>query len=125
VLFGSSRVEYDLPTLEQRPKQDLYDELELLGLTTENPFELLDEEATGIRAKDLPISVGKTVELVGWYVAHIAVRIVKGEMMHFGCWMDAESNLFDTVHFPSYPETLQFRGGGFCQLSGLVLQEFG
>lgn len=65
------------------------------------------------------------MELVGWYVARKTVRTVKGEMMHFGCWMDAESNLFDTVHFPSFPEILQFKGARFYQLSGLVIEEFG
>ncbi len=127
VLFGDSpRDEYELPPLETEPKGDMMDELELLGFTVADPFELLDDaHEHAVTTRQLPEHVGQAVELLGWFVARKTVRTVKGETMYFGTWMDREALLFDTVHFPSHPEAVQWRGGGFYRIQGKVVDEFG
>jgi DNA-directed DNA polymerase III PolC len=125
-LFGIYRDEYELPQLETEPKEDLLDELELLGFTVADPFELLDvAHASYLLTRDMLAHVGSEVEMLGWYVARKSVRTVRGDIMYFGTWMDREALLFDTVHFPSHPEAVSWRGGGFYKLRGQMVEEFG
>jgi hypothetical protein len=46
-LLGIYRDECELPQLETELKEDLLDELELLGFTVADPFELLDLAHSG------------------------------------------------------------------------------
>ncbi len=45
--------------------------------------------------------------------------------MHFGTFIDAEGEFFDTVHFPQSLKENPFRGDGMYLILGKVVVEFG
>jgi DNA polymerase-3 subunit alpha len=49
----------------------------------------------------------------------------KGEIMHFGTFYDRRGDIFDTVHFPDIAKKYPFRGRGFYDIKGKVVEEFG
>jgi DNA polymerase-3 subunit alpha len=50
---------------------------------------------------------------------------MKGEPMHFGTFYDRNGDVFDTVHFPDIAARYPFRGRGFYELQGKVVEDFG
>lgn len=68
---------------------------------------------------------GKQVCMYGYLVTTKPVRTVKGEQMHFGCFVDCEGNFFDTVHFPDASRQYPFRGRAVYRLCGRVMEEAG
>jgi error-prone DNA polymerase len=53
------------------------------------------------------------------------VHTVKGEWMHFGCFLDIHGEFFDTVNFPNSLKNYPFRGYGVYLVLGTVTEEFG
>lgn len=45
--------------------------------------------------------------------------------MHFGTFYDAQGEVFDSVHFPDIARQFPFRGRGFYELRGKVVDDFG
>ncbi|MBL7774722.1 MAG: DNA polymerase III subunit alpha, partial [Saprospiraceae bacterium] len=105
LLFDDEADHYRLPPLEESPWDQTFDELELLGFPLCSPFELLEdaarEEPPGIPARDMAGHLHQIATMTGYYVCRKDTRTVKGELMHFGTWLDREGRFFDTVHFPS------------------------
>ncbi|NMB72455.1 MAG: DNA polymerase III subunit alpha, partial [Bacteroidales bacterium] len=126
-LFLSPVRSFTLPPLEQDPLEDAYDEMELLGFPVSmSHFDLLETSFRGeVMARELMRNVGKTVRMVGNLVTIKNVKTVKGQWMHFGCFLDATGNFFDTVHFPPSLKKYPFRGEGIYLLKGKVVEEFG
>ncbi|MFO7940500.1 MAG: DNA polymerase III subunit alpha [Bacteroidales bacterium] len=126
-LFQPREPDYQLPELSQTPLEDAYDEIELLGFpVTLTPFDMLQTSFRGqVRTQNLNQYVGKKVKLVGELVTIKYVRTVKKEIMNFGCFKDAEGNLFDTVHFPNSLNAHPFQGQGVYLLLGKVVEDFG
>jgi len=127
MLFVEKPREFILPELEQTRLEDAYDEIELLGFpVTLSNFELLE---TGFRgkscARDLISHVGRKVRMLGNLVTIKYVHTVKGEWMHFGCFLDIDGEFFDTVNFPNSLKNYPFRGYGVYLILGLVTEEFG
>ncbi len=50
---------------------------------------------------------------------------MKGEAMHFGTFYDYNGDVFDTVHFPDIANRYPFRGRGFYEIKGKVVEDFG
>lgn len=126
-LFLSPVRSFTLPPLEQDPLEDAYDEMELLGFPVSmSHFDLLETSFRGeVMARELMHNVGKTVRMVGNLVTIKNVKTVKGQWMHFGCFLDATGTFFDTVHFPPSLKKCPFRGEGIYLLKGKVVEEFG
>lgn len=126
-LFATPVRSFSLPPLEQDPLEDAYDEMELLGFPVSmTHFDLLETPFRGeVMARDLICHTGKTVRMLGNLVTIKNVKTVKGEWMHFGCFLDAQGNFFDTVHFPPSLKKYPFRGDGIYLLKGKVVEEFG
>lgn len=126
-LFAAQEKSFCFPEPETDPVQDAYDEMELLGFTVSvSPFDLAKSRFRGeLMASDMLKHVGQKVRMVGWLVTIKYVRTVKNEMMHFGCFLDAQGNFFDTVHFPEAAKTWPFRGSGIYLLLGTIAEEFG
>ncbi len=126
-LFHEKQREFVLPELEQTRIEDAYDEIELLGFpVTLTPFDLLITPFRGqIAAGDLSRYVGQKVKMLGNLVTIKYVHTVKGEWMHFGCFLDARGEFFDTVNFPNSLKNYPFRGYGVYLILGIVTQEFG
>jgi error-prone DNA polymerase len=76
-------------------------------------------------APEMVGNIGKKVRMVGNLVCTKYVRTVRGEIMQFGTFLDAESNFFDTVHFPPSLKNYPFKGMGVYLILGKITEEFG
>jgi error-prone DNA polymerase len=127
VLIDTEPRSYRLPPLEHSQVEDMYDEIELLGFSvSQSSFALLKTAYRGeLRARDLSSHIGRSVRMVGELVTIKYVQTVKGEMMHFAAFHDAEGEFFDTVHFPDSLKKYPFKGRGIYLILGKVVEEFG
>ena len=127
LLFWERPREFKLPALEQTKVEDAYDEIELLGFPVSvSWFDLLKTKYNGnVYASDLIRHVGRTIKILGDLVTVKNVRTVKKEWMHFGCFLDARGEFFDTVNFPDSLKHYPFRGYGIYLILGTVVEEFG
>ncbi|HET7179197.1 MAG TPA: DNA polymerase III subunit alpha, partial [Chryseosolibacter sp.] len=125
-LFDTAPKEYPLPELTRQPIEDAYDELELLGFCVRDPFVMLARSDRGdTRACELMCKVNKPVRMVGYVMATKDSTTKTRETMHFGTFLDADGNVFDTVHFPNVARRYPFRGRGFYEIRGKVVEDFG
>lgn len=125
-LFDTEPHEYPLPVLHRDEIEDAFDEIELLGFPLCDPFKLLatsnygDTTATALMSK-----LKKNISIVGYLVTTKNTRTKKGESMYFGTFYDHEGIVFDTVHFPDVALKFPFRGRGFYEIRGKVVEDFG
>lgn len=126
-MFRAETKEFKLPPLKHEPLEDAYDEIELLGFPLSmSSFDMLQTGFRGeVSANNLEQYTGKKVRMVGNLVTIKNVRTVKREMMHFGTFLDAAGEFFDTVHFPDSLKKYPFRGMGVYLILGKVVEEFG
>ena len=125
-LFDTEPKEYPLPILQRNVSEDAYDEMELLGFPIGNPFALIsDPERGDTRAEDLSKKLRQHVHMVGYLVTTKDTTTMKGEAMHFGTFYDYNGDVFDTVHFPDIASRYPFRGRGFYEIKGKVVEDFG
>ena len=125
-LFDTEPKEYPLPVLHRNELEDAYDEMELLGFPLCNPFNLIPNPERGNAcARDLPERMNQSVHIMGYCVTTKDTRTVKGELMHFCTFHDRLGDVFDTVHFPDIARRYPFRGRGFYEIKGKVVEDFG
>jgi len=126
-IFGVQARNYQLPELHDSPLECAYDEFELLGFPVSvSHFDMLQTSFRGeIMARDLLKYEGKKVKMLGKFVVRKYVQTIKKELMHFGTFIDAEGEFFDTVHFPQSLKENPFRGDGMYLILGKVVVEFG
>ena len=127
MLFPGETRKFRLPQLEQDLITDAYDEIELLGFPVSlSYFDLL---RTGFRVEVMAIEmnnhVGEITRMLGHLVTIKYVKTVKKDYMHFATFLDAQGNLFDSVHFPNSLKYYPFRGDGIYLLKGKIVEEFG
>jgi len=124
-LFDPPVKKYKLPEIEHESIEDVYDEIELLGFSLSNIFDLLKEKPEGcIMARDQMNHVGKEVSMLGYLITTKNTRTVKGDTMHFGNFLDEEGAFIDTVHFPPVAKKYPFTGKGIYHLHGKIVEEF-
>lgn len=116
-----------LPKLESSLLEDLYDEMELIGFPiSATMFNLAKSSFRGeVMAKDLCSYEGKTVRMVGDFIAEKKVRSRNVSNMKFGTFLDAEGRFFDTVHFPQSLKSYPLNGNGLYLILGKVSVDFG
>ncbi len=125
-LFDTEPKEYPLPVLQRQPLEDAFDEIELLGFPLCDPFQLLATAERGDTvATELMTKIGRHVHMVGYVVTTKNTSTLKGELMHFGTFYDKHGEVFDTVHFPDITRQYPFRGRGFYEMKGKVVEDFG
>lgn len=125
-LFDTEPTDYPLPVLQRNELEDAFDELELLGFPVCSPFKLLNATNDGNTvARDLVQKINKHVRIVGYVVTTKDTRTLKNDPMHFGTFYDMHGDVFDTVHFPNVAMKYPFRGRGFYELTGKVVEDFG
>ncbi len=125
-LFDTESSEYPLPALQRTELEDAFDEIELLGFPLCDPFKLLQTKDYGdTTARELPGKINRRVRVVGYVVTTKDTSTLKGEPMHFGTFYDAQGEVFDSVHFPDIARQFPFRGRGFYELRGKVVDDFG
>jgi DNA polymerase-3 subunit alpha len=126
-LFDTEPKEIPLPELKRNTLEDAFDELELIGFPLCNPFDLLATKDYGDTvANELSNKKGKAVRIVGYIVTTKDTSTMKThEHMCFGTFYDVKGEVFDTVHFPDSTRKYPFRGRGFYEIKGKVIEEFG
>jgi DNA polymerase III alpha subunit len=124
-LFKEAPVAFTLPDLPVYPMEDYYDDIELLGFPTGDPFTLVDDDPSRYNtARDLPGRLGQTVTVLGYHITHKPVRTVKGDTMSFGTFLDVNKEWIDSVHFPQI-HAAHPPQAGFFRITGKVIEEFG
>ena len=123
---GGQHVDYTLPSLEESPYDQAYDEIELLGFPLCSPFDLLEKRPSQqvVLTKDLNSLVGRRVSMLGYYVTRKPVTTANGKLMSFGTWLDEGGKYFDTTHFPPQLERYPFQGKGLYLIHGKVTDDF-
>lgn len=127
-LFGAFNTKPPtLPKLESSPLEDMYDEMELIGFPiSATMFDLAKSSFRGdVMAKDLCDYEGKTVRMVGDFIAEKKVRSKNVSNMKFGTFLDVEGRFFDTIHFPQSLKTYPLNGNGLYLILGKVTVDFG
>ncbi|MGC8866012.1 MAG: DNA polymerase III subunit alpha [Bacteroidales bacterium] len=126
-LFSLPGRSFSLPDLPASPLEDAYDEMELIGFPlTLSWFDMLQTSFRGeVKARDMIHHVGQTVRMLGYLVTLKYVKTVNNELMHFGNFVDADGELFDTVHFSDSLKKYPFQGQGMYLLLGTLTEEFG
>jgi DNA polymerase-3 subunit alpha len=100
--------------------------MELLGFPLCNPFDLISDDVQSDNyGPNLRKFLKQTVRILGYCVTTKDTSTAKGELMHFGTFYDRSGNVFDTVHFPDIASRYPFRGRGFYEINGKVVEEFG
>jgi DNA polymerase-3 subunit alpha len=139
LLFEDDPVTFELPQLAQHPLDDALDELEILGFSLCNPFDLVDDWVGGVDvvgretnreggcvpAGRMQDYLGQTITMLGYLITWKPVHTVKKEMMYFGTYIDAAGDWLDTVHFPDSAKVYPLQGRGFYRMTGRVVEEFG
>ncbi|MXV15148.1 DNA polymerase III subunit alpha [Hufsiella ginkgonis] len=125
-LFDEPEMEFTLPEFKKYPLEDALDELELLGFTIGNSFDLVDDDLSGLSyARELPLLEGKEVNLLGELVITKESWTRKNEYMVFGTFLDPHGDWMDTVHWPASINAYPFSGSGFYRMKGKVIADFG
>ncbi len=126
-LFKEPVVNWTLPKLVNNKIEDAYDELELLEFPVSlTEFDLLKTKFRGdCTAGELMKQVGKTIKMVGNYIAHKSLRTAGGDPMAFGTFTDVNGDFFDTVNFPPCLRAYPFKGWGAYLIRGRVTEDFG
>jgi DNA polymerase-3 subunit alpha len=125
-LFNVIAKKFRLPELEHDAHENAFDELELLGFTLTNPFDLLKPHPSpDTLAGNLREKTGKEVLMAGYLVTTKNTYTIDHKLMHFGTFIDEKGQVFDTTHFPDTASKFPFRGRGFYLLKGKVAEDFG
>ena len=126
LLFREKPMEFTLPELKQHPLDDAIDEIELLGFSLCNPFELVqDNPANYMPAVELDKYIGKEVTVLGYLITSKSSRTIHNETMFFHTFIDAAGDWLDTVFFPPAAKYYNVNGKGFYVMKGKVIEEFG
>jgi len=124
-LFKTEKISYKTPNLSSTDLENAFDEMELLGFPLCNPFDVLETEFTNERrAQELLQLEHQTVTIEGYLVATKHTKTSKGQVMHFGTFLDYDGDFIDTVHFPPVAAQYPFRGKGIYSITGKVMIEF-
>ncbi len=126
-MFSPPVRNFSLPDLVQGKMEDVYDEIELFGFpVTISWFDMLETSFRGdVSARRMNEYTGKKIRMVGHLVTIKYIKTVKNDWMNFGCFIDAEGNFFDTVHFSASLKNWPFKGSGTYLILGKVVEEFG
>ena len=125
-LFRTEPRKHELPELEYNQYEEAVDQIEILGFPLTSPFGLVpDLPKEVILAKDLPKYIGKKVRMCGYlvHVKNLTTRSQKPQHMQFGCFLDAQGDFIDTVHFPQTAARYPFQGRGVYLIEGKVIEE--
>ena len=126
VLFKDAPVEFQMPELTDIRLDDLYDEMEILGFTMSNPFDMVDDDpAKYVLSKDLHKHINKQVTVLVHFIARKHVTTKNDTQMFFGTFVDVNLDWVDTVHFPESAKNFPLHSNGFYRISGKVTDDFG
>ncbi len=124
-LFQVKKSTYAIPKLTSTKLENAFDQIELLGFSLTNPFNLLvNRKLSNTRVKQLHRYIGKIINIEGYLVTLKKTKTSKSKQMFFGTFLDVAGDFIDTVHFPSVAQRFPFRGKGIYRITGKVIEEF-
>lgn len=125
-LFQTRAKKYRLPALYHDPREDGFDEIEIMHFPLKDPFTLVKPHATEgtILASQMSQYKNKVVTILGYMVTRKQTRTTNGKSMSFGTFIDRAGDFVDTVHFPPSLRQYPFRGKGVYEIIGKVVEEF-
>jgi DNA polymerase-3 subunit alpha len=125
-LFEVQTQPFHIPQLKNTWREDAFDQIELLGFTIHNVFELVlkEEGVDGILAEDLIKYTNKKIGIKGYLIQVKKTMTSKGEPMYFGTFIDQKGHWIDTIHFPKVARQFRFRGAGVYIIYGTVTVEY-
>lgn len=125
-LFEDEPIKFSLPQLTDSRLDDLYDQMEILGFTLSNPFELVEDDPDKyISSIDLHLHLHKKVNCLVYFIAHKHVITKTNDAMYFGTFVDKNLDWIDTVHFPDVARKYPINSSGFYRITGKVVEDFG
>lgn len=125
-LFNSQRKKIEIPQLNYYPKEDMYEQLEIMGFTLGNVFDLIEEKIEDeVLVKDFNKYVGKTINILGFLVTYKKTKTSTGKTMCFGNFLDREGQHIDTTLFPRVLEKYPFRGRAVYKIVGKLVDDYG
>lgn len=126
-LFGGTNITFGLPVLKDNVIKSIHQDLEFLGFTTANIFEIAEDDGRQyVAAKDIGKYEHRVVTCLAYLITTKDTYTKAGrELMHFGTWIDYNGDWLDTVHFPRTAKLYPFQRRGFYRITGRVIQEFG
>lgn len=127
LLFKPPHRDFELPELSHSFLIDAYDQMELLGFSLHNHFNLLKNpiKTSAIKAKELSNYIGREVEIYGNLITAKRTPTVNKQYMCFGTFFDADKEIFDTVQFPRATEKYPLHSKGIYLCRGKVMEELG
>lgn len=125
IAFGKKPPE--VPTLDETDiRQEILDQIDILEFPLDSPFHLIkDQSIQGIKACEMTQYLGNQITILGYLVTVKYTRTVKGDVMHFGTFLDRDGDWIDTVHFPPVAKKYPFKGRAIYKIQGKVVEEFG
>ncbi|WP_055447473.1 DNA polymerase III subunit alpha [Lacinutrix mariniflava] len=125
-LFKTERKHYNTPNLPSTLTENAFDELELLGFSLCNIFNLLQQPIKSkLRAKHLLQFNKRLINIQGYLITLKNTRTVNNKNMFFGTFLDYDGNFIDTVHFPPVSAKYPLSGSGIYDIVGTVSISFG
>ena len=125
-LFIVNHKNYKLPKLQSSWLADVYDEIELLGFTIKNYFNLINEPfQQSVKAKDMSHHTNKDVLIYGLLVTTRYNKTSQGKLMRLSTFIDEEGNYFDAVHFTEIVHKFPINGLGVYACYGAITNKFG
>ena len=125
-LFHEDPLSFDLPHLVHDRFDYMIDQVELLGFTLGNVFDMVDHELnTTIKARELPGFVGQVVDILVYLITIKDTWTKHNERMHFATFIDETGDWVDSIHFPDIATKYPFTGRGFHKIRGKVTESFG
>ena len=125
-LFHEAPPEFDLPHLIHDKFDYMIDQVELLGFTLGNVFDMVDHELNvTVKARELSSHVGEEVDVLVYLITIKDSWTKHNQLMHFGTFIDETGDWMDTIHFPDVAAKYPFTGKGFYKIRGKVTVSFG
>ncbi|MEO9805165.1 MAG: DNA polymerase III subunit alpha [Reichenbachiella sp.] len=125
-LFQARAKRYKLPALYHDPREDGFDEMEILHFPLKDPFSLIKEYDGQdiILAEEMAKHKNKMVTMLGYMITQKRTKTSNSKNMSFGTFIDQAGDFIDTVHFPPSLRQYPFRGKGIYEIKGKVVEEF-
>ena len=125
-LFQFETKSFKIPELQTNPVIEAYDQLELLGFPLCGYFKLIENPIDHkIKVNDLKHHLNRTICIYAKLITAKGTKTSKGELMHFGTFLDVEGEVFDTVHFPKVAKRYSLAGNGVYLIRGKVMDDLG
>lgn len=124
MLFKTAHKDFDLPEFHFNKLVEAYDQMQLLGFPLCGNFDLLKNRMKpAVKVKDFKNYIGQDVYVYGNLITAKPVPTVNNKYMYFGTFYDEESEIFDSVSFPTVAEKYPLRSKGVFLCYGTITKE--